>query len=329
MYLDIDRLINASDQIARRDGRVAPLVVLPYTGIVPTNAFTPCQGFGPLALSYANGVLQQLNQAVEKAVGMAQDRGARSIHFAGPVANSVRGHTICDSDPYVNSVSLGAAAGTYIGDAWADWFGDNSTHVQEFMHPNSKGYLAITNTLFNWQPDTLDAPGTIISGPDDLPREATPVDRNPTKVTFAAASGGSTTVALRRGEAVETTVSGMAPGSHVALTLNSYRRVIGYAEVGQDGTASLIAYVPTDMEVGLHELTLEGFDPAWEYTEQSVPVSVRTAKPWWRWIALGAGGAALLGALAVAWFGLGWRLTARIPRPRPPKQRRKGRSPAA
>jgi Mg-chelatase subunit ChlD len=320
MYLAIDRTVNSPAEIARRGDRVAPIVVLPYPGIVPSNPLSFCMDFDPLELSYANAVLTDLNAAVSKAVTQANLGGALGLLYASPVVNAVKGHTACDWDPYVNVVTFISGVGTTLADKLRELTGNDSRQAQEFMHPNKKGHLAITNTLFAWAPRLPVKAGPLLSGPDTPLPASTRVDKNPTTVTMAATGTPPKAVALRRGDAVTTTVSGLAPGSHATLALSSLRRVIAYTEVDQDGNATLTGYVPADLDTGKHELKVEAFTAEWEYQEQAIPVAIAAAKPWWVWVVPAAAGVALLGALVVMWFGLGWRLSPRVPQPKEPKE---------
>ena len=134
-YADItDRIPDSVPALADtyrlvRETTGAPVVVLPYPGIIPTAGAqtTRCPLDDP-TLAFAADVEAALDQAISQAVEAAGDPG---ILLADTVRGALDGHGLCQRDSWVHGLG-------------------GLQDVQELAHPTREGYTAIFRALREW-----------------------------------------------------------------------------------------------------------------------------------------------------------------------------------
>ena len=299
-YEQVWSAVNRPGDIEARGGAVAPVVVLAYPQVLPEWQRGSCGGFETGEIKFGNEVVAALDDAVAHAVESMQKRGF-SVYFADQVHGAVLpSHTACGREPYVNDVDVlkGIVAG--VTDLW------DAGHVQELMHPNAQGYAAMTQTLVAWsqtaEPVTQPAPRA--------QRVTTTPQSNPSVSVDMTAAGPDESVRVSAGEPIDVTLTGLAPGTTVTVTVRSTPRAIGSFLADADGVANGVVYVPTDLPAGRHTLVASGLDADLAPVEDAIGLTVLPARPAWYWPAVGLCAAALVGA---AWLVLRGRSLLRVP----------------
>lgn len=159
-YRDIDAVINAPEVTARRGGRVAQIVVLPYVNPLPPPERLRAGCFFGLAeyeASMAEDLITKVNGAVATAVQTMQAEGM-PVRYVAPIVESFQdGHTICDEQTAVRVDSV----------LWRKLLDANPLvdrqYARELMHPNELGYHLEAQTLIEWsrtQPANWTTPHT-------------------------------------------------------------------------------------------------------------------------------------------------------------------------
>ena len=147
-YRQISKELNRASLVEDRGG-VAPLYVLAYPQAFPERQWVSfCGGFDNAEVEYANGVVDDLNAKIERAVNTVRHEGLRVQMVTTTQETFLPDNTSCprpQAEEYLNSVTAGPAAKAYYNDI------KNGTNThKEFMHPNAKGYRAETNTILSW-----------------------------------------------------------------------------------------------------------------------------------------------------------------------------------
>lgn len=272
VYEQIDDQVNSPDVIARRGGKPARIIVLPYVRITPMDdeqAPDGCfVGFSTAEVKYMNQLLNKLNATIRRAVQVQVDAG-RPFYFPEDVIDAFQpDHTICDprerqyartwqkvlledsTNAKVRLVAYGAIA---------------PERKQELAHPNANGYTAEARALAGWSQHTKLRPVTGKPLWDPLPISDHPVLGG---IDIGAGqlqpAGGTVTI---QG-------SGFEPGSTVLIRLQSVSRTVGTATAGQDGSVQARTPIPYTTAVGKHHVVLSGFAADGSYREESHPIRV-------------------------------------------------------
>lgn len=274
VYESVDGLVNGPAVVARRGGRAAPIVVLPYVRLLPAedaNAPGNCFiGFESSEVRYMNRLLNELNATIRRTVAFQSDAG-RPFYFADDVTEAFQpDHTICDGgereygntyqaksfDTYTTDlVTLGAIMK----------FQKNAR--QEFVHPNAKGYTAEAQALAGWAQHTTVRP---VSGQPQDTIESLPFSDHPILggidigVGQLQPAGGGMTV---QG-------SGFAPYAPVVVQLQSVPRTVANVNADAAGRVSVNAQIPYTTPVGAHHLVLTGPGADGTFRRQAFPVRV-------------------------------------------------------
>lgn len=306
LYQFLYSVINDKAAVDRRHG-AAPVLVLAYPAIMPRDVRGLCSGFSQSETAFANQVLERLNAEIATAVTQAAKDG-RQIYFVDQTANAVQpNHTSCDPDAYIRGISLPSGALSASYDQWlssqAQEFhvADYPSITQQFMHPNEKGYSALTVAVYSWSTvHDIDlgkaAPTTIDKAPpessDAWPLPGTPV-----------LQGGSAST-LVPGQTVIVTADHLQPSSPVQITLHSSRRVLASTFADEKGALRQSVVIPSDATIGSHTVTIEALKDGSE-TVMTIPVRIRAGLPMW------LVGTAVLGLLAALVSASTWLRSAR------------------
>lgn len=147
-YAKINAVVNASMAVAKRSGKVAQIVILPYVRPLPKAGGDGCFSLiSQRELDLANDFATSLNETVRSAVAEAAGAGA-PIQLASPVEYAFQpDHTICDgAGSDANTISFDNTSST----AAALWRAMAGSQRQELMHPNAAGYHAVAASLVEW-----------------------------------------------------------------------------------------------------------------------------------------------------------------------------------
>lgn len=288
VYQQIDSQVNSADAIAKRGGKVARIVVLPYVRILPkddSNAPGNCfVGFNGDEVRFLNQLQDKLNSTIEEAVGN-QTKAGRPFYFADDVIDAFQpDHTMCasHSPSFVNTTkanfaernlsNLGGLSGRVLPHNPLGVPGLVSAAIRagilggnEQAHPNAAGYEAEAEALAGWSLNAhvLDVTGPppplklhvtnhpLLNGPDIGVGELQP-------------AGGTVTL---QG-------AGFEPGTQIVVRLDSVPHVTGTATVADDGTVTANADIPVDTPPGSHHVTLFGLGKDGELRTVSHPIHV-------------------------------------------------------
>ncbi len=290
-YQAVWRAANSVDMLEERSGRPAPILVLGYPRVLPDARTGSCSGFNAAEIQFGNDTVDLLDETIRLATDDAKTAGA-DVRYVDYVQMSIpAGNSACSADPYINSVDLlggleALAADTLTG----------SQEKQQLMHPNSKGYRAITNALVAW---SVNAPGT--TAPVEPP-EAPPTiaASDPTVAIELSGSGGTNVDTVHSGDGVDVTVRGLKPGSVVTVTVRSSPQAVASLRADQDGVAHTVVYVPLDVPVGQHHLVGSGHDRDGNDVEYVQEISVAPPTPSWWWPIVALALISMVGALGAA-----------------------------
>lgn len=147
-YRQINAIVNAPVAIAKRDGKVAQIVVLPYVRPMPAVGGNGCFALiSDHELALSNQFVTSLNDTVRAAINEASNAGV-PIQLASPVEYAFEpDHTICDADDsWVNAIRLDDV-GTSLA---AVWRGLAAEEKQQLMHPTVDGYRAVAASVIEW-----------------------------------------------------------------------------------------------------------------------------------------------------------------------------------
>lgn len=290
-YTRLHDALNIQRYLDDRGGRAAPLFVLGYPKPFPEVTGVGCGEFTPREVTYANKVVDQLNNAIAQSVRTAAQDG-RHIYYVGSVEHAMQpANTLCDGGAS-GIVEVGLLAGGF--EQKVNKF---TPRDQEFVHPNVLGYGRIAGAIATWS-TTGTAPAAIESG------SARPAPSVVTRVetTECVPFELTTTTTLN---------TGAVPGGCVIVRGHQLRTGRAWAEVHSTPTvladvrvesgADLVLYLPPDLPPGRHTLYLTNVaEDGTEYTYE-LGLTVAEPLPWW-WMALaGASGAALLAGLVLLW----------------------------
>lgn len=288
--------LNNRRAVDARDGRVVPIVVLAYPQVLPDWQRATCRGFTQSEVRFGNDVVARLNEVIGASVEAVAADGV-PVYFAGNVQQAVLPrHTACDPEPFINDIGLLRG----IGATASDWVADKNPWVEnprsaaEFVHPNARGYQAVTNALVAWS-QTVEADAAQASGPQA--EEPLTVGSSKPTARIELSGSGDATVRVRAGDAVEVAVDGLAPGSSVTITVHSAPRAIASWRADESGRVDGVAYVPPDLPAGAHTLVASGLDPDDGLVEHAQALTVLPQRPWWLWPLGALSAVALIGAV--------------------------------
>lgn len=303
-YTKLYAAINTLDLLEARDGRIAPLVVLPYPNVVPARATGTC-GMDESELRFAQQLVAHLNKTIEETIAELRSEAEvygglftyDGIVFADGVRSALGSHGMCTSDPYIHTPTIGRVITQKQPFAW---------NFAEWGHPTAKGYEAITRAIQTWSfTQNLD-PSKLNPSYEMFDEAVKSLPKEP--VTMTMSSTSSTPV--RQRDRIRVVDSGLAPGSPAVISLSSWRYAIGTARANAEGNLDAVVEIPDYVPTGAHHLVVEGIGPTAEAITHSVPVRLGKPAPWW--LSPGLIAASALAVIAAACLVVGW-----FTRPRP------------
>lgn len=272
VYRDINTAVNDPTARARRSGKYAPIVVVPYPRIVPSAASgaaaaNGCQfGISAGEVAFFNGFIDMLNLQISAVVESVRAEHV-PIYFASDVADAFQpNHTICDApNNYANFTT--------------DW-----TKLLDagMLHPNKDGTKAMARAISTWSAGTtmMTDPAKVKWVPMDVKK---PVFDAALSTAGMATSGGSATA----------TGQGYKPGSTVVFRLDSTPRIVGSATTSESGTINAHVAIPADIPPGTHRLHVLGYGPDGYMRDEVTTVRLVPPQTVGALIALAAGAIAL------------------------------------
>ena len=245
-----------------RDGVAPPLVVLPYTNVLPASGWAiACQKGFPLLdgreMALLRWLQDELNRQIADAVAEVRQATTR-IYYADDVVHAVEPHnTICGAERWINGLTDG-------------------TETQEKVHPNAFGYRAEAAALLRWsrtvtEPKAGDVRdsrdwlyriggGAIDGGADllestvdgarDLWHDVQEIDLQLPRI-----------ISVTPGLSYRVSGAGFAPGETAVVSVASTPQALATAVADDEGNISAVVEVPEDLPAGDHTLYATGFIP--------------------------------------------------------------------
>mgnify|MGYP000005007128 FL=1 len=310
-YRAVLETANSDSFVRERDGAVAPLVISPYPDLLWGTQQGQCDALlSPTEIAFGRAVIQTLNRTVRQAVESLSAQGY-PIYYASDVVDFAQpNHTICHDDSYFVRLTPGDLTGHAL-----------SGSTQELAHPNALGYRAWAESLIAWsqteqarvvnttmptsRSQRFETIGAFLAGVDDsltisAEHEVQGTLEVPDEDGRAPSSSTGQVTAVRTGDTLNISVSGVQPGASVTVTVHSAAQSLGTLVADENGTATGAVTVPTNLASGRHTVVVEGLDSEMSYASFETPVEVRGAVSWTFWCLC-----ALTAALII---GGGWAL---------------------
>lgn len=285
VYRDVNRAINDPTARARRGGKYAPIIVVPYPRIVPSThagsaAARGCNiNINANEVDFFNSFIDMLNVQIGAVAGSMRSQHI-PVYVASDVVSAFQpNHTICDgSNSYAN-------------------FTVNPLEVRnsEMLHPNADGNAAMARAISAWS-----AGRTMMSDP--APVEWHSID---TKQPVFDAPLSLADLGLVGGQASVKT-EGFDPKSTVVFRLDSTPRILGSATTTDEGTIDTHVSLPVDVAPGEHQLHVLGLSNGAEMRD--VVSTIRLGPPQ----SLAAVVGLVVGAVALVLGLIGFRKKRRL-----------------
>jgi lysophospholipase L1-like esterase len=292
-YAGAWRVLNRPEFVSSRGGDFAPLIVVAYPKVVhETSLFRECAAaagasFDASEVSFANRLVEKLNQTIALGVSRARAGGAE-VYFVKTTQDAfVPGHTVCDSadDRWVNRLDI---------KGWPP--------NAESVHPTEAGYAAITDEIIEWS-KTTDRVRPTAAGkkysetPDALLDQYLHPSFEKGKRLRPSAEQSAT---FHPSQSMLLAEPGM--GTYpVTVTLHSQPRILATIAPDPEGTVHEYVSLPADVKLGAHEVTLTGWDEDGNQIVKTASIVVRPATPAWVWT-LGIGGVLTLGVTVLVFL---------------------------
>jgi hypothetical protein len=270
------------------------VVVLAYPLVLPYQQRASCTGFSTNEIVFANHLARQLNGVIARSVAAVRAEGY-DVRFVPQSAQAVLpSNTACHADPYVVPVDLliGAMAGTidagteYLSARWwARAVVEETSLVQELLHPNRHGYRAVTQSLVRWSrsiegeaPDEEGRPEPPLLTLPPLPEVITaPV----TTIELRVEQPDGVRTEVRQGDPVQLQGGGFGPGAPVTVVLQSRPVALASVTADAEGEVDVTVAIPEDAATGAHRLVAAGGATDGGWHEVTARVSVRAPRPGW------------------------------------------------
>jgi lysophospholipase L1-like esterase len=297
LYVAVASRLNTDQARAKRGGAWAPLVVLPYPQVLAPNQ--SCSNFTAKEREFGIDLGNRLNYSISEAVNAAAQQGL-PVYYAADVTEAVLpDHTACagDGQRWINPVSISAAL---------------TGNKVELMHPNARGYAAMTTALVQWSQSAEQLRGPFRLPPDAIGLDASwlgqigsslnqlTVPDDAEDIDLSAPSSDIYHQAAPE-QPLHVTADGFAPNSEVRVVMNSTPRTLGVRTADDQGRLDAVVAVPFDADRGNHTLVVEGFDADGTPVVLSAPFAVVTPIAWWVWGIIGLSAVALAVGGALIW----------------------------
>lgn len=269
-YAEVNAVINNPETLARRGGKVAQIVVVPYVDPLPLRSDPDRQCFA-LVDSEELALLKQfpraLNQTIASAVRTSRAAGV-PIQVADRVANAFSpDHLLCSDDPYIVVATALEALARRETDKE-----DGTALMQELMHPTVEGHQLIGLNLLAWAASAQPMPLRVEPNLSDV--RVVSMSGATASIHSISEVGAPTLVwqTLEPGRAIQLNVLCIPENSleasrrcqwvglyPVTVRMNSVLTNLGTFVADESGQLPPIP-LPIDTPPGTHTLTIEGFD---------------------------------------------------------------------
>lgn len=257
---DVDAAVNDEVALARRNGQVAPILLLSYPRIVPQAdvGVDQCMlGFDAEEYELLNEYFDALNAGIAYVATQLRASG-RPVYVVREAAESFQpNHTICEgSQSWV--VTQAGAVSILNPDAWNLFLGSivgMSREDGELLHPNSSGHDALARAVVRWShtaPETASAEPAVW---DDsrIQRPATAVQRLLGRISAPGLPD-------EPGVSFRVRSTGHRPNSAVSVWMESRPVSLGSLRADDSGTLDAWVQIPTSVEAGDHDVRWLGPD---------------------------------------------------------------------
>lgn len=242
IYREIDLILNRGSALENRNGREAPIVIVPYPNLFPNDEASVKNGcvvgVSKEEVGEVRTTLKKLNGTSRGVINALQREGV-PIYQADDVVDAFQnGHTVCDDgDTYAESnIMLGGRA----------------------LHPNAGGHDAMARAIASWSASQT----PVVPGSGQRPPKRNYVDtpvhnRTDTLAGTVVPSTGGVTQAggTRRIES-----DGWLPNEQAVVRVASFPRVVASVRADENGRISQEVIVPVDTAAGSHHIEVVGFD---------------------------------------------------------------------
>ncbi|QPK80472.1 VWA domain-containing protein [Schaalia sp. ZJ405] len=305
-YMELSEVINSKELIAKRGGKLAPLIVSPYPDPFWSPSRGKCNHFGlngftSSEIAMSKRLLATLNERIRTEVKEAQAQGY-PVYFSEPVITMAAGHSICVEDSYFVRLTLSDAVRRSADDfktrlslEKSQWDKDYDATFPELFHPNREGHHRWAQTLIAWSKSEdlqlrQQAPRVRITAGDRIIQALTSnvapgvvridVDRKDLQASVDAAELTQSTEkrAVAQGDAVDVHLEGMAPKTRVLIQVRSTPQTVGSLPVDDKGMVSGKLTLPR-VTNGQHELVVVGWNEDYRFVGTRIPITVSAGLP--------------------------------------------------
>lgn len=239
-----------------RGGIAAPIVVLPYPRLLPSekselNRDGCSFGISRDEIGYLNRFTAALNTTIKSVVVKLSGEGV-PVYYAADVENAFQpNHTICDTAGFVNAATKGNALDAL---------------KPENIHPNKEGWAAMARAVSAWsstqattenQSETNWKPFSLLIR-DNRPRIQPAPPRGLATVGGEARFSGT----------------GFGPNSPLVLRIESTPSVVASAAADANGSIAAVIPIPANVRPGYHHIVAVGFGPDGQLHRQAQAVWV-------------------------------------------------------
>lgn len=328
--MNVHRTLNDEDRVEERDGRFAPIVVVPYPRIIPFRQNVAAPGTGPFCFDgvdageygLLNAYLNALNGSVQAAVMEARSQGVPA-HYPEPVIHVMQTENhICAEDNWAvrpRPVDMPGLVSMNETLWWRKILPNDETRheLQELAHPNARGHVAMAQAIAAWSTSAEAAPTSgNIAADSGWSRIAMNAITEKPKGWFVSGVGfvGKRLVinglrtwnprATLRATALDVVTAPTwrlnKPGAPYTMSMRSRPVILGTGELDENGNIAEDFVIPEGTPPGIHTIYIETWNQAGErvvHEQQIRVVSNGTI------LAIGAIGVGLIVLLTGA---LGW-----------------------
>lgn len=258
VYRDVDKAVNDAAARAKRDGKYAPVIVVPYPRIVPSGpagaqAANGCQlNINAKEVEFFNTFIDLLNDQITAVAATLRAQHV-PVYVASDVISAFQpNHTICDTPDNYANFTLDVPTALF-----------DST---ELLHPNQAGNEAMKRAISTWAAGRTMMPDPAVVTWNSIDTKR-PLLNLPLGADNTYLAGGS----------VPVDASGYDPETTVVFRLDSTPRILGSATTAADGSVRANVALPVDIPPGRHQLHATGLTTGPQMHD--VVTSVRVAPP--------------------------------------------------
>ncbi|MFY9487499.1 MAG: VWA domain-containing protein [Solirubrobacterales bacterium] len=271
-YESIHAVLNSAQAVARR-GSIAPIIVLGYPLPIPLTGRSCLPMADKLSrgeILAVGGFALELNAVIEGIVADLRSEGKAVFYVPNTENALLPDHTVCDppdrafarslvsADPAVFEMfpritgAIAAKNPTYF---WSKDFKNSMRSASELVHPNAKGYAAVSSAILRW----TRGPGGQAANEFLKTVEAEPTATLSTGLTSDGMVDENGNLILQGGSRYPLTVDGYAPQSDASAFLRSQPQLAAHAVADQGGRIKVEVPIPSELEAGQHHIEVVGF----------------------------------------------------------------------